>query len=128
MNPRNPAVANRTRRALTILTPAIAAAALALPSPAAAATPGAWAIDARAMPTYISPSTGGNIVALITDRGAQPANGEPITITDTLPKGSSSAKHSASMNPPKRDSRANTPHPPSPARSKGRSPATARRA
>ncbi len=55
-------------------------------SSAAAVTPGPdWTIRADTKPTNISPSEGGSLTILVTNSGAQPSNGEPITIKDVLP-------------------------------------------
>jgi Domain of unknown function DUF11 len=53
---------------------------------AASASP-AWLIRSSAMPTYLSPFSGGNIVLLVTNNGALPSDGSAVSVTDTLPAG-----------------------------------------
>jgi hypothetical protein len=63
-----------------VLTPGVAAAA-ARPAPA-------WSIEAVSQPTHISPTSGGHIAVLVTnDGGETTAEGEPVTVTDTVPEG-----------------------------------------
>ncbi len=46
-----------------------------------------WSIRTDTFPTNISPEWGGSITVLATDVGGAATNGQPVTITDTLPAG-----------------------------------------
>jgi hypothetical protein len=67
---------------------ALATVALLSPGSAGATMPApAWSVRSVAMPTHVSPSSGGNIVVLVTNNGAQPTDGGTVTVRDTVPVG-----------------------------------------
>lgn len=75
-------------RQLAFALTAFALLGVASAASASASTPApAWSLHAVSTPTNISPTRGGSIVLLATNRGAQPTDGSPVTISDELPAG-----------------------------------------
>ncbi len=71
----------------------------ALASAASGAPEPRWALKVDSFPSHISPVFGGVIAILATDTGGASTNGEPVTITDTLPPGLTVARVDAERSP-----------------------------
>jgi hypothetical protein len=84
-------VASGLSKAITVISLAVVGVMGVGASSAVAATPGvAWQIRSLAIPTTVSPATGGTLHVFISDIGGQAAEAteeSPVTITDTLPTG-----------------------------------------
>ncbi len=73
---------------LTILVGFMCPAFAGVATPASALAPAArLALRLDGWPTEVSPTTGGTLLLRVTDEGARPVNGEPVTVTDALPPG-----------------------------------------
>ncbi|MHB8242610.1 MAG: hypothetical protein ACYDHN_11520, partial [Solirubrobacteraceae bacterium] len=47
----------------------------------------AWSVRSISFPTNVSPTAGGTLVLLVSNRGGAPSDGSAVTVTDTLPTG-----------------------------------------
>ncbi len=78
---------NRIATAIALIT-AVTVGLGAGAASASAATAGAeFAIRSEVKPTHLTPNGSGTVIVLVTNVGGVATNGEPLTITDTLPAG-----------------------------------------
>jgi hypothetical protein len=89
------------RRVIVVAVVAVGLLAGVCVVPAGATSAGSrWEVHVSSQPTYVSPIQGGNIVLLVTNRGAAASgSGSPVAITATLPEGLSASEAEGQAKP-----------------------------